>query len=158
MSEDAKSEFRLDQVLGPVQGRRLRDLPPLLARSVSIVWQAAPKEFATTSALQLVASVGLGAQLLVSRGLLTQILDGEQHGYSSTVPYVVALAVIIAIVGIANAARSEIQRALAELVGRYAMGRVIDLSTAVDLLQYERPAFHDHQQRASSAPPPGRCR
>jgi ATP-binding cassette, subfamily B, bacterial len=56
--------------------------------------------------------------------------------------------VLIGIVAISNAARSEIQRTLGELVARYATTRVIEISTAVDLLAFEVPAFHDRQQRA----------
>jgi ATP-binding cassette, subfamily B, bacterial len=128
--------------------RRVRELPSLLRRAIALVWRAAPRELAATGLLQLVASAGLAGQLLVSRALLGHILGGRQHGYSETIPYIVALAAIIGVVGMVNAARTEIQRTLNELVARYAMGRVIEVSTAVDLLAFETPAFHDRQQRA----------
>ena len=144
----ARGEFRLDDALAPPQRRRLRALPGLIAGAVALVWRAARRELLVTSGLQFVSSVGLGAQLLVTRSLLEHILSGDEKGYAAAVPDIVILAVIIAIIGISNAARSEVQRTLGELVARYATTRVIEISTAVDLLSFDVPAFHDRQQRA----------
>ena len=144
----ARGEFRLDDALASPRQRRLRDLPKLIVGAVALVWRAAPRELLITTGLQVVASVGLGAQVLVSRSLLEHVLAGQQDGYGAAVPDIAILAVIIGIVAISNAARSEIQRTLAELVARYSTSRVIEISTAVDLLSFEVPAFHDHQQRA----------
>ncbi len=144
----ARGEFRLDEALAPPQRRRLRHLPGLIVGAVALVWRAAQRELLVTSGLQLVSSVGLGAQLLVSRSLLQHILNGHQRGYSAAVPDIAILAGIIGIIGISNAARNEVQRTLSELVGRYATTRVIEISTAVDLLSFDIPAFHDRQQRA----------
>ena len=144
----ARGEFRLDEALSAPQRRRLRQLPGLIGGAVALVWRAAPRELLITSGLQLVSSVGLGAQLLVSRNLLEHILSGEQHGYAAAVPDIAILAVIIGIIGVCNAARNEVQRTLGELVARYATTRVIEISTAVDLLSFDMPAFHDRQQRA----------
>ena len=115
---------------------------------MALVWRAARRELLITSGLQFVASAGLGGQLLVTRSLLEHILAGHQRGYGAAAPDIAILAVIIGIVAISNAARSEIQRTLGELVARYATTRVIEISTAVDLLAFEVPAFHDRQQRA----------
>ena len=148
MDKPARGEFRLDEALAPPRRRRLRDLPSLTLGAVALVWRAARRELLITSGLQLVSSVGLGAQLLVSRSLLSHILAGHQRGYGAAVPDIAILAVIIGVIGISNAARSEVQRTLGELVARYATTRVIEISTAVDLLSFEVPAFHDRQQRA----------
>jgi ATP-binding cassette, subfamily B, bacterial len=148
MDKPARGEFRLDEALAPPRRRRLRDLPGLTGGAVGLVWRAARRELLITSGLQFVSSIGLGAQLLVSRSLLEHILAGHQRGYGAAAPDIVLLAVIIGIVAISNAARSEIQRTLGELVARYATTRVIEISTAVDLLAFEVPAFHDRQQRA----------
>ncbi|MGH2870778.1 MAG: ABC transporter ATP-binding protein [Solirubrobacteraceae bacterium] len=148
MPEAQTSRFRLDEVLAPVGDRRARELPSLIRAASKLVWKAAPRQTLQTSVLQLVMSVGFAAQLLVSRGLLTHLLAGQAHGYGSTIPYVAALAVTIAIVGMASSARGEIQRLLSELVGRYAMGRVIEASNSMELLAFEVPEFHDRQQRA----------
>src|ERR1700759_1692936 len=147
MDKPAKGEFRLDEALAAPRRRRIRDLPALMLGAVALVWRAAPRELLITGGLQLISSVGLGAQLLVTRDLLSHILAGQQHGYDAAIPDMALLAVIIAIFGISNAARSEVQRTLGELVARYATPRVIEISTAVGLLSFEVPAFHDRQQR-----------
>jgi ATP-binding cassette subfamily B protein len=147
MDRPARGDFRLDEALAPPR-RRLRDLPSLTLGAVALVWRAARRELLITSGLQFVSSAGLGAQLLVTRSLLEHILAGHQRGYGAAIPDIALLAVIIGIIAIANAARSEIQRTLAELVSRYAITRVVEISTAVDLLSFEVPAFHDRQQRA----------
>ena len=148
MDKPARGTFRLDEALEAPRRRRLRDLPGLTGGAVALVWRAARRELLVTSGLQFVASAGLGGQLLVTRSLLEHILAGHQRGYGAAVPDIAILAVIIGIVAISNAARSEIQRTLGELVARYATTRVIEISTAVDLLAFEVPAFHDRQQRA----------
>jgi ATP-binding cassette, subfamily B, bacterial len=148
MDKPARGEFRLDEALAPPRRRRLRDLPGLMLGAVALVWRAAPRELLLTSGLQFVSSAALGAQLLVTRSLLEHILAGQQSGYGAAAPDIVILAVIIGIIGISNAARNEVQRTLGELVARYATTRVIEISTAVDLLSFEIPAFHDRQQRA----------
>jgi ATP-binding cassette subfamily B protein len=148
MDKPARGTFRLDEALEAPRRRRLRDLPGLTGGAVALVWRAARRELLITSGLQFVASAGLGGQLLVTRSLLEHILAGHQRGYGAAAPDIAILAVIIGIVAISNAARSEIQRTLGELVARYATTRVIEISTAVDLLAFEVPAFHDRQQRA----------
>src|SRR5579884_1530879 len=144
----ARGEFRLDEALAAPRQRRLRDLPRLILGAVALVWRAARRELLVTSGLQAVSSVGLGAQVLVSRSLLEHILAGKQDGYAAAAPDIAILAGIIGIVAVSNAARGEVQRTLGELVARYATTRVIEISTAVDLLSFEVPAFHDRQQRA----------
>jgi hypothetical protein len=114
MDKPATGGFRLDEALAPPRRRRLRDLPSLMSGAVALVWRAAPRELLITSGLQLVSSVGLGVQLLVTRNLLTHILAGDQRGYSAAIPDIVILAVIIGIIGISNAARTEVQRTLGE--------------------------------------------
>lgn len=148
MSDQNGSNFRLDEILAAPPERKVRDLPGLLWRALALVWAAAPRELAITAGLQIVSSAGLAAQLLLSRALLSHILAGGREGYGASVPYVAALAVIIAVVGIASAASTEIQRTLSELVQRFAMDRVLEVSTAVELLAFDTPAFHNHQQRA----------
>jgi ATP-binding cassette, subfamily B, bacterial len=148
VDKPTRSEFRLDEALAAPRRRRLRDLPALASGAVALVWRAARRELLITSGLQLVSSVGLGAQLLVSRSLLSHILAGHDRGYAAAVPDIAILAVIIGIIAISNAARSEVTRTLGELVGRYATTQVIEISTAVDLLAFEVPEFHDRQQRA----------
>jgi ATP-binding cassette, subfamily B, bacterial len=148
MSADGERPPTLGETLSEHPQRRLRELPRLIARAVLVVWKAAPREFVMTAMLQVISSVGLGAQVLITKSLLAHLLSGSRQGYGSAVPGIIALAATIGVIGIANVARSEIQWAMNELVSRYTMAQVIEVSTAVDLMAFETPAFHDRQQRA----------
>jgi ATP-binding cassette subfamily B protein len=148
MTSDSDPKLTMEQsLMGPAE-HRLRELPSLVHRALALVWTAAPREFSITAALQAVTSVGLAAQILISKSLINHLLAGQHAGYGPAVPDIVALAVTIGVVGIASAVRGEVQLTLNELVSRYTMNKVIEVSTAVDLLSFETPAFHDRQQRA----------
>jgi len=104
---------------------------------------------ALTLGLQVVGSVTLAVQVLVGRSLLTRLLaDNSSRDFSSTVPAIVLLAVVLAIASIAGILRTELQRLLAELVARAAMQQVISAAGSADLVRFENPNFHDRLQRA----------
>ena len=141
--------FNVDEVLRPPADRRLRRLPRLVTRAVRLAWRAAPRQLLIATGLQLAAGVGLAAQLLVGRQLLAELLDaGGQSTFASVLPELVALGVVSALVSFANLARSEQQRLLTELVGRYSAGQVLEVACEVELLAFEHPEFSDRLHRA----------
>ena len=143
------SKFNLDEMFLPVTQKQLRRVPRLIRVSFHIVWRAAPREFAFLAIVQFIAGIGIALQLLAGRKVLAEVLaSGDEGRFGDVLPSVILLAVVTAIVAFVNLARVERQRILSELVSRYAMNRVLDVSTAVDLLAYESPAFHDRLQRA----------
>ncbi|MBA3956645.1 MAG: hypothetical protein H0X58_08275, partial [Acidimicrobiia bacterium] len=149
MSEQAKSTFNIDQLLRPEPGRRLRRLPRLIGRAMSLAWRAAPRELVTSGALQVGAGVGVAVQLLAGREVLQRVLEsGGQGSFAAVLPVLALLAVVTALVSFANLGRIEQQRILSELVGRHSVNQVLKVATSVDLLAYERPGFHDRLQRA----------
>jgi ATP-binding cassette subfamily B protein len=52
------------------------------------------------------------------------------------------------VVAVATVAQREQQVILGEHVQKHTTGRVLDVSTTVELIDYDRPAFHDRLQRA----------
>jgi ATP-binding cassette subfamily B protein len=150
--EEARSEsssFDVQQLLHPAVERSLRHLPRLLAGAVRLVWGAAKGQLVLNVALQGVASVALGAQVLVGKQLLTRLLaDNTSKDFSSAVPSVVLLAVVLAVASVVTIARNELQRLLSELVSRSAMQQVVDAACRADLARFEDPSFHDRLQRA----------
>jgi ATP-binding cassette subfamily B protein len=128
-----------------------RDLPVLLGQSIRLVWQAGRRELLLVGVLDVVSALGLGAQLFVGKAVLSSILGAGQHGGFSTVlpklALLVGVAVVLDLIGIV---RAEQTRVLGELVGREALGRVLEVSTRVDLLSFEDPDFHDRLRRAQS--------
>ena len=149
MSDGQTGKFNFDELMLPVKQKQLRRVPRLVRVAFRLVWRAAPREFVFLAAVQFISGVGVALQLLAGRKVLAEVLaSGDQGKFGDVLPSVILLAVVTAVVAFANLARVERQRILAELVSRYAMNRVLDVSTAVDLLAYESPAFHDRLQRA----------
>lgn len=142
--------FNVLEILAPVSERSTRQLPKLVWGAIRLVWAAAPKELAWATGLQVLSSVGLAVQVLVGRKLLSTFLEVGHKGTSATavIPALAALAIATAIIALANTGSTELQRILGEIVARYSLGRVLDVSVAADLLAFETPTFHDRLQRA----------
>jgi ATP-binding cassette subfamily B protein len=149
MSEAPPTKFNVYDVLAPVSQKRLRQLPRLVRVAFQTVWRAAPREFTTLAVIQAFVAAGTAVQLLVGRVVLSDVVASSDDGrFGNVLPSVIALAAVTALVTFANLARTERQRILSELVSRHATNRVLDVSTSVELLAFEDPAFHDRLQRA----------
>lgn len=117
--------------------------------AIRLVWQAAPREFALSAGLQIIAGIGLAAQVLVAREVLTRVLALESgSNFGDVAPWLVALAALSTTLAFANLARIEQQRLLSELVARHATNQILAVSTAVELLAYDVPSFHNRLARA----------
>lgn len=141
--------FNVDDLFRPVRTRSLRRLPSLLVTSAGIVREAAPKEFAATAVLQAVFTVGVAAQVLLGRKLLTVLLAlGKGSSGADVIPWLIAFTTTGAVLAFSSVVRTERQRLLGELVSRHATGKVLDIASSVDLLAFETPVFHNRLQRA----------
>src|ERR687895_1011228 len=128
-----------------------RDLPQLLLDSLKLVWSAGRNTFVLTSTLQLLAAVGIAAQLFIGKAVLDEVLgSGEGVSFGDLVPVLAALVAVTVALDLARAVQTEQSRVLGELVGRKAVDRVMDVSTRIDLLAFESPEFYDRLQRASA--------
>lgn len=143
------SRFNVDDVLAPVGQSRLKDLPGLVWGAVRLVWSASRRELIIALALQALASIALGAEVLIARVLLSDFIQ-VGHGASARhiVPALIGFALATAVIAFANTGNTELQRLLGERVGRHASGKVLDVAVAADLLAFETPEFHDRLQRA----------
>ena len=126
-----------------------RDLPQLLLDSLKLVWSAGRNVFLLTSALSLLAAVGIAVQLFVGKAVLDEVLGaGESVSFPDLVPVLAALVGVTVALDLARAVQAEQSRVLGELVGRRALDRVMDVSTGIDLLAFESPEFYDRLTRA----------
>ena len=143
----------IDEVFRRPEDRDVRRLPRIAGGALRLVREAAPRELALTFALQVLTGAGVALQLLFGRRVLATILraDSLDLGMSRVVPPLVAFLAVSAVLSFGYSARSELQRLLAELVGRHAQSRIIDVATVVDLEAYENPDFHDRLMRAQVA-------
>jgi len=129
--------------------RELGRLPALIARAFSVVRAAAPKQLAFAGALQVAAALSLAGQLLVVRYVLNEVTAADGRPDLATLtPALIAFGLLMVIVAVASVAQREQQVILGEYVQKHTTGRVLDVSTRVDLIDYDRPAFHDRLQRA----------
>ncbi len=143
------SRFNINDVLAPVGQSRVKDLPGLVWGAVKLVWSASRRELVIALVLQAAASIGLGAEVLVARVLLSEFIKVDQGASARhVVPALVAFAVATAVIAFANTGSTELQRLLSERVARHASGKVLDVAVAADLLAFETPEFHDRLQRA----------
>jgi ATP-binding cassette subfamily B protein len=148
-TEPSQSRLNLDDLWLSPRHRTLSAFPGLIWGAVTLVWRAAPREFAVSALLQLAAAVGVTAELLLGRRILSALASGgRSNDIAGLLSSLVPLAIVGALIAFADIARTEQQQVLSELVARYAINRVIDVATAVDLVTYERPSFHDRLVRA----------
>ncbi|HEY3673380.1 MAG TPA: ABC transporter ATP-binding protein [Acidimicrobiia bacterium] len=133
----------------------LRRFLLVVRQAFRLVLDTDRRAFVTIIVLQVVSGVALGAELLVGKSLLDSIgSNGSGHPRGSLgdiVPELIALgvlALLIAIAGSVSAARSDI---LSEAVSRRVQGQVLDVTSAVRLVAFDDPEFHDHVRRSVEA-------
>jgi ATP-binding cassette subfamily B protein len=147
-AEPAK-RFNVGDVTRPRIDHRLRRLPRLLARALTVVWRAAPRHFLAAGCLQVVTGVGLAVQVLVAQRVLSRIIAGGDGGdFSDVLPSLVLLMAVGFVITLGRAVLGELQRVLSEMVARYAISSVLDVAAEVDLIAYEEPEFANRLQRA----------
>jgi len=151
MADDRRAT--IDDVWRSAEDHALRRLPGILKGALILVRRAAPRELTTSFALQVATGAGVAVQLLLGRRLLSSILRADRLdlGLSDVLPGLIGFLAVSAVLSFSYSLRSEIQRLMSELVGRYAQDRIIDVATVVDLEAYENPDFHDRLQRAQMA-------
>lgn len=145
--DGAPPPLNVDEFLAPVPNKSLSRLPRLTSQAWSLTRAAAPKELFVSSGLQIVAALGLGAQLLLARQVLASLSQPTPRLHA-LLPTLISLAVVTTLVNAANSSRVEQQRLLAEQVARHASQQVIDVAGSVRLVEFDDPDFHDRLQRA----------
>jgi ATP-binding cassette subfamily B protein len=143
----------IDDVWRKAQDHSLRRFPQVAGGALTLVRRAGPRELTVSAALQVITGFGVAVQLLVGRRLLAEILQADRLdlGLAHVLPALVAFLAVTGLLGFAQSARTELQRLMAELVGRHAQERILDVATVVDLEAYENPEFHDRLMRAQVA-------
>jgi ATP-binding cassette subfamily B protein len=133
---------------------RLSRIPRLTFAAVGLVRRAAPRQLWATVALQVVIAVLVGAQLLIGKTLIAQLLEIDPHHGADLAHLIPAFAGLIlanAGSGAATALLGQQQQLLTELVSRHTLDGIIDVAGSVSLASYEDPDFYDHLERARAA-------
>jgi ATP-binding cassette, subfamily B, bacterial len=148
-SGSTDEELNLSELFHFDRRRSLRRLPRLIRGAFTLVRAAAPREFHLNLVLQFVGAVAVGAQVIVTRELLANVLaldTGADLG--DVLPWLAALVAATSVAAFVAIARAEQQRLLGELVARHAGDQVMAVATAVPLIQFDSPSFHNRLARA----------
>ena len=117
-----------------------------------ITWTAAPFQLVVVTVLQVLSGLGIAAQVLIARDVLQALVEHQGKGsLHAVLPYVIALALVTAALQFVTTVITEVSRVLSGLVEQHAVGQVVEAATSIDLLEYERPDFHNALQRAPVA-------
>ena len=153
----AGGRFTVDELYERRSGKPLRELPALVRRALRLVWTAGRRSTQVLLGLSVLQSVLTLAQLAIVRRLLLE-LPAVSNGASvrTIVPEVAGLVGAVTIQGMVGLADAQLRQVLAEEVSRHATQLVARAAASADLLDFERPGFHDRLQRtlvnASSRP------
>lgn len=129
--------------------KRVRGLPRLLARSIGLVWQAARRPYLTTVVLNAINGALLLAQLIVLKVILDRFLQVDAgDGVGVLVAPLGAFVAILTVGGAIALVSAQLSWLVAELLARHAQSLVAEAATRADLIDFERPAFHDRLERA----------
>jgi len=131
---------------------QVRRVPALTWTALRVVWAADRGHLIATVLLQAVSAAAVAIQLLITRELLTALVEvGNGGSVSSLYPWLGALAVVTAVLGIVAAFTAYEQKLLVELASRHAFDRIIEVSVAVDFEAFENAEFYDQLQRARNS-------
>jgi ATP-binding cassette, subfamily B, bacterial len=148
---DTESPFTLQEYFIPDRERRLKRFPRLVRAAFKIVWAAARRELVECIVIQVVTAASLTVQLLLLRSVLSHLIGVEHLSFKKVLPQLIALSVLTLVSGVASQLLTLRSRLLMMLVAMHASYGVISTATAVDLVTYESPVFHDQLQRAHLA-------
>ena len=133
----------------PNEYRTWRRLPRLLGGAFRVVREAAPREFAISTVLQLVQGATAGIQLLIIRNILAAVLAGSsRHDYLPAIEQLMVLVALQTVNGLVGTYTNMQQQLVTELVQRHASRPVTEVATTIGLRDFDTPEFHDRMQRA----------
>jgi len=126
-----------------------RALPQLAGSALALARRASPRLLAFVLAAQLLAAILLGAQVLLGKAAIEAVLvqAGPGGSFGPVVGPLAGLAVVTAASGLLTGGLTHLQRLLAEKLHMLSMDGILGVTTAVELLDFERPEFFDDLQR-----------
>jgi ATP-binding cassette subfamily B protein len=99
--------------------------------------------------LAVITAVLTGLQLLIMSRVFSRVVAIKDGAAASTAaPYLVAFVLVFTAVGIIQLVQAEVRRVHGEMVALFAQSMVAQAAASADLIDFERPGFHDRLQRA----------
>ena len=129
--------------------RPVRELPRLIRSSVRLVNESAPREFRSSVIAAAVSGVLTALQFLVIRHLLERLsATTDKSQLLALLPWLLAFVVTYAGTSVIGSFQAERRRVLSELVTSHAQAVVAVAAADADLVEFDRPSFHNRLQRA----------
>jgi len=134
---------------------RVRALPRLTRQALRIAWAAGRREFVVSTLLQIIGGGGIVLLLLLGQKGLQALLEALQSSQSlaAVAPWALVIACVAGMQSFVNAVQRERQEILGEVIERHIEEHVLEVASAVDLLGFETPAFHNRVQRMQLSGP-----
>lgn len=135
------------------RGSQWRRFPTLVLSAFRLVAEASRREMIVTTLLQVAVGGAFAIQLLVGRQALNELIliGRDQAEAIDLLPEFAGLVGAAILIGACAALTQHQQKLLTELVFRHTMGRIITISSRVDLASFEDPRFFDQLQRARTS-------
>lgn len=143
----------IDQLLArPTTGRSVGRATEQVVRAIHITWEAARAELLIVGALDVLTGIGSAAQVLVVRELL-EVMLGRRGSLTlgKALPWIIAIALVTIGMRVASTVASEVSRLMSGKVEARSVCRLADSAAGAELLDYERPAYHNLLLRAQLA-------
>jgi len=129
--------------------RPVKELPRLILSAVRLVRRAAPREFRTIIAASVAGGVLVALQLLFVQRLLAGVVDvAERDDIVDLLPWMLGFVATFTAIGVIGVFQGERRRVLSELVAAHSQAVVASAAADADLVDFDRPAFHNRLQRA----------
>lgn len=127
-----------------------RQIPSLVWAALRLVWKVKPRLAMFLTSFQIVSGAAIGAQLLIGRNVLRELLTLSQGGggFGPILPELAILVFITVILGVIGSVAANLQSSLAEQVGIHTYDRILEIASSVRLLRFEDPNFLDELMRA----------
>lgn len=131
----------------------MRRFPEQMLRALRITWGSARIELLIVGTLEILAGGGMAAQVLVAKRLLTVVLgeSGQRLTLHGALPDIILLALVTIGVRLANTIAGEVSRLMSAKVEAAAVCHVADSASGAELVDYERPEYHNLLRRAQLA-------
>lgn len=135
----------------PLEQGGIRDIPRLLSMAFGVVWASDRPRFVQSVAFQLMLGVTAAARLLITRNLIAAVLDPRAASDFSIVAQQLAFLIgIEAGTSFVGRYQQQQQAILVEQVNRRASLRLLAVTAAAEMKQFDTADFQDRLRRAQN--------
>jgi ATP-binding cassette subfamily B protein len=122
----------------------------LIWQALRLVWSVKPRLALLLTTLQILSGTAIGAQLLIGRSVLRELLALSQTagGVGPILPELALLVVITVSLAVIGSVAASLQASLAEHVGVHNYDRIIEVASGVPVSYFEDSKFLDELMRA----------